>query len=241
MTVTVVRPEAAEVAAEITARELNRVLGMPRERELEGDLADRAAGARAWYAAHGTPYVRVYRYDLADIVFEGVTLSNGQRLAGERLAEHLRRYDAHAIAAIAVSAGVEVDDASADAWQEDRPDEGYFLERFGVAVVERLLFRTTLDFCQQSELAGETLTPHLSPGCGRWELAQQHVLYTMLFPEAERGPITLLESGGLVPKNSLLAVAGITRGAVAHSRTDACRSCSLARCGFRRAPYGGSL
>lgn len=241
MTIASQLPDPGAIAAEITPQELNRVLGMPRERGLDGDLAERAAGARAWYAAHGTPYVRVYRYDIAEIGTDAVTLAGGRRLMGERLAEHLRRYDAHAIAAIAVSAGAEVDEASAAAWQDDRPDEGYFLERLGVAVVERLLFRTTLDFCQHSGQAGETLTPHLSPGCGRWELAQQHVLYTMLFPEDERGPISLLESGGLAPKNSLLAVAGITRGAVVHSRTDGCRSCSHQKCGFRRAPYGGPL
>jgi hypothetical protein len=241
VTITIQLPDPGEIASEITPQELNRVLGMPRERELDGDLAERAAGARAWYAQHGAPYVRVYRYDVAEIGADGVTLAGGQRLTGERLAEHLRRFDAHAIAAIAVSAGVEVDEASAAAWHDDRPDEGYFLERLGVAVVERLLFRTTLEFCQRSGQAGETLTPHLSPGCGRWELVQQHALWALLFPEEERGPITLLESGGLAPKNSLLAVAGITRGAVVHSRTDGCRCCSLVRCGFRRAPYGGSL
>jgi len=239
VTLAILHPDAAQLAREIGAGEFNRVLGMPRHRELEGDLAERAAWARAWYAEQGTPFVRVEQHAVTEPSADTVLLADGRRLAGRALADHLRRYGAHALAAIAVSAGAELDVASAALWQEGRPDEGYFLERFGVAVVERLLFRTTLEFCQRSGQAGETLTPHLSPGCGGWELAQQHALWSLIYAEGERAPVALLESGGLRPKNAILAVAGITRMAVNHSPFDACRSCSLDRCGFRRAPYGG--
>jgi hypothetical protein len=232
-------PDAGELAREIDAEELSRLLGLPRHREFDDELAERAAWARTWYAERGTPYVRVRRYGIAELAEESVLLEDGRRLAGSGLVEHLRRYDAHALAAIAVSAGDAMDEACAALWREGRPDEGYFLERLGVAVVERLLFRTTLEFCQRAELAGETLTAHLSPGCGRWELSEQHALWGLLFPDGEPGPMTLLESGGLSPKNSILAAAGITRIAMTHSPADACRSCALSRCGFRRAPYGG--
>jgi hypothetical protein len=91
--------------------------------------------------------------------------------------------------------------------------------------------------CQVSEGSHETLTPHLSPGCGNWELEHQRTLWTAIFPDGDLGPITLLDSGGLSPKNSILAAAGVTRLAVSASPFDACRSCTLERCGFRRAPY----
>lgn len=239
MTVATFHPDAGELAREIDAEELSRLLGLPRHRELDGELAERAAWARAWYAERGTPYARVHRYAIVELAEQSVLLEDGRRLSGRGLAEHLRRYQAHGLAAIAVSAGDAMDAACAALWREGRPDEGYFLERLGAAVVERLLLRTTLEFCQRAELAGETLTPHLSPGCGRWELGEQHALWGLLFPDGEPGPMTLLESGGLTPKNSILAAAGLTRRAMTHSPSGACRSCGLAHCGFRRAPYGG--
>ena len=54
------------------------------------------------------------------------------------------------------------------------------------------------------------------------------------------GPLTLLDSGMLTPKNSLLAVRGLTRQAVAPTAADACRACDLSPCSFRRAPYRGA-
>ncbi len=239
MTVETQHPDAGEVVRGIGAGEFNRVLGLPSHRELEGELAERAASARAWYAEHGAPYVRVHQHAIEDIGTDSVLLDGGRRLSGQRISEHLRRFQAHALAAIAVSAGLELDEASAARWRDARPDEGYFLERLGVAVVERLLFRTTLEFCQRAGQAGETLTPHLSPGCGGWELSEQQALWALAFPGGEPAQIRLLASGGLVPKNAILAAAGVTRSAVRHSPRDACCSCSLSRCSFRRARYGG--
>jgi len=231
--------DPAAVAAAVDPGEYRRLLGMPREGPLEGLLAERADWARAWYAEHGRPYRAARRHDLTVIDDQGVTLADGTRLQGKALVHHLRRYDCHGLVGVAVTAGPEVDRACAALWAEDRPDEAYFLERFGVAVVERLIFAATLEGCQTAESARETWTPHLSPGCGDWELAQQHTLWRAIFPDRSLGPIDLLPSGGLHPKNSLLAAAGITRGTVAPSPLDACRSCRLDRCRFRRAAYRG--
>src|SRR5262249_41514608 len=134
------------------------------------------------------------------------------------------RWNAHAMVGLAITAGAEVDEATDAMWKDGRPDEGYFLERFAVAVVERLLFRATLGACQVAHDSDETLTPHLSPGCGAWELEHQHRLWDTIFPAGELGPIRLLASGGLSPKNSILAAAGVTREAVAPSPLDGCRS-----------------
>jgi hypothetical protein len=230
-------PDPAQLAAEVEPREFNRLLGIPRDRELEGLLAERADWARGWYAANGRPYLAARRHGIVMLGTDIVRLESGVELGGRAFTDHLRRYGAHAMVGMAVSAGVEVDVACDEMWKDGRPDEGYFLERFAVAVVERLIFAVTLGSCQAAEEGQETLTPHLSPGCGEWELSQQHVLWTTIFPENALGPIRLLESGGLSPKNSILAAAGVTRTAVAASPLDACRSCRLTRCGFRRAPY----
>jgi hypothetical protein len=232
--------DPAEIAGEIEPTELNRLLGMPRGRELEGELRDRAAWARDWYARHGKPYLTARRHEVAAVATDGVTLENGLSFASRALAEHLRRWEAHAMVGLAASAGVAVDLASDQAWKEGRPDEGYFLERFGVAVVERLVQTATLRLCRAAEETDATLTPHLSPGCGAWELEHQRILWQAIFPGDELGPIRLLESGGLAPKNSILAAAGVTRRQVALSPLDACRACDLARCKFRRTPYVGA-
>jgi hypothetical protein len=48
--------------------------------------------------------------------------------------------------------------------------------------------------------------------------------------------LSMLDSGMLRPKNSVLAAFGLTRGTVPPSPADACRDCDLDPCGFRRAP-----
>jgi hypothetical protein len=232
------RPEAARVLREIVPAELNRMLGLPRHRDLQDGLAQRAVWARQWYGRHGHPYIRLQRHAIAALGSRGVLLEGGRHLPGRALADHLRRYTAHALVGIAVSAGAEVDQASAEAWGDSRPDEGFFLARLGAAVAEQLLDSAIGELCRRSEPEGETLTPHLSPGCGGWELDHQRALWKAVFPEAEGPPMRLLESGGLLPNNAMLAVAGITRQVVRASPRDACRSCRLPRCGFRRAPYG---
>ncbi len=240
MTATILAIDPAQVAGEIDPAELSRLLGMPRERPLEGLLAERAEWARDWYARHGKPYLTARRHEIAAIDQDAVRLEDGRTFPSRALADHLRRWEAHGLVGLAVSAGVEVDEASAAAWSEGRPDEGYFLERFGVAVVERLVHTATLRLCQAAEGGDATLTPHLSPGCGSWELEHQRLLWDAIFHDGALGPIRLLESGGLTPKNSILAAAGVTRRAVAASPLDACRSCDLARCRFRRAPFRGT-
>lgn len=240
MTLDLHQPNPAAIAAEVDPVEFNRLLGMPHHRPLEGLLAERAEWARAWYAEHGRPYLIARRHDIEAFEEGAVLLPGGHRLAGQALLAHLKRHKAHGVVGLAVSAGPEVDAACEEMWRDDRPDESYFLERFAVAVVERLIFAVTLGSCQVAESAGETLTPHLSPGCGEWELSQQHTLWAAIFPAGELGPIRLLDSGGLAPKNSILAAAGVTRAAVSSSPLDACRSCRLERCRYRRAPFRGS-
>jgi hypothetical protein len=234
---TAVEIDPRAIAAEVESAELARLLGLPRGRELEGTIAERAAWAREWYAANGRPFTRARRHAIEELGPDRVRLAGGREFASAAFARHLGRWNAHAMVGMAITAGAEVDEAAAVMWREGRPDEGYFLERFAVAVVERLVFRATLGACQVARDTDETLTPHLSPGCGAWELEHQHRLWETIFPNGELGPIRLLESGALSPKNSILAAAGVTREPVAPSPLDACRSCRLERCRFRRAPY----
>ena len=234
-------PPAADLAGEIAAGEYLRLLGLPRSRPLDGELSQRAAGARSWYAAHGRPFVAARKVGIARLEEAGIEVETGQSFVSRTLAGRLRAGEAHALLALAVSAGAEVDEAARRLWEEDKPDESYFLDRFGVAVTERLVFWAMRWFCRQSEPLGETVLPHLSPGCGGWDFADQVKLMTVLSEgPAGPGPLRMLPSGMLEPKSTLLAALGVTRRQVSPSPADACKACDLSPCAFRRAPYGRS-
>lgn len=234
-------PPVRALAEEVTPAEYARLLGVPRARELEGDMAERARASRAWYAAHGRPWVAARRVAIARLDADGVALETGDVFRSRALAERLRAGEAHALLALAVSAGSAVDEESQRLWEQGRPDEAYFLDRFGAAVAEHLVFWASVWICRRSGAGGETVLAPLSPGCGGWDLEEQAKLMRLIEDAAEgaRGPLRMLPSGMLAPKNSLLAVRGLTRRLLALTPADACCSCDLAPCAFRRAPYQG--
>ena len=232
---------AAGLVDGIGDADLARLLGMPRHRPLEGAIAERAAGARSWYSEHGRPRIFSRRAEVEAVEPRAVRLANGRRLEGEALSRRLRDGRAHAALAVAVTAGPEVDAETERLWAAGLPDEAYFLDRLATAVVERLVAGATLHLCREGSAAGETALPHLSPGCGAWELAAQHEVWGWLSGGASGealAPLSILESGMLSPKLSILAVVGLTRAAGAAQGEVGCRSCDLPRCAFRRAPFG---
>ncbi len=242
-------PQAARLVGEVREHELLRLLSMPRGHALEGDLRDRAESARAWYAEHGRPYAAARRAAIRSCEGGSVCLDDGTELRSAVLAERLRQGEAHGVVAFAATAGREVAEEVTHRWATDRPDEAYFLDRFAVAVTERLVFWAAGELCRASEPSGETLLPHLSPGCGQWDLADQHRVMALLggvaaasgdaSPGGERvrlGPLDLLRSGALHPQHSLLAVLGVTRRVGTSAPEDLCRDCDLTPCAFRRAP-----
>ena len=249
MTAATLPVPALEIAAAVAEREFLRLLQLPRNRPLEGDLRERADGARDWYTRHGQPFAAVRRVGLGALGPATVTLETGEVLSGAALADRLRAGEAHAIVAVAASAGPEVAEESARLWAAELPDEAFFLDRFAAAVTERLVFWTAAALCRESEPAGETLLPHLSPGCGQWDLAGQHRLMALLTGQARAdgapdglaslGPVSLLPSGALRPQHSVLAVFGVTKRMFAATPDDLCRSCDLDPCAFRRAPFAG--
>jgi hypothetical protein len=241
-------PEGPKLAGEVRDSELLRLLSMPRGRALEGDVRDRAEDARAWYAENGRPYASARRAAIRSCEGGSVRLEDGTELRSTLLGERLRQGQAHAVYALAATAGREVADEVARRWATDRPDEAYFLDRFAVAVTERLVFWAAGELCRASEREGETLLAHLSPGCGQWDLADQHRVMALLVEtvspgvtsEGERvllGPLELLPSGALHPQHSLLAVLGVTGRLSSTTAEDLCRDCELSPCAFRRAPF----
>ena len=234
-----VEPPAAEVAASITPEEYARLLLMPRHKILEDELAMRARQARAWYARHGRPWIGARRVDVTRLDDDGVTLATGQSFCSPALAARLRAADSHAVVAVAATAGAEAEAEYRRHWSEGRPDEGFFVERFAVGVTEELVRQACLWACRTSQAAGETALFHASPGCGSWPLEEQGKLMAALAGGADAavGPVKMWPTGALSPVHSVLALVGLTRRQVAPTPADACRSCDLEPCSFRRAPH----
>jgi len=229
---------ASELAGEVSVEDYTRLLGMPRFLPLAEDLASRAAAARLWFIAHAHPTVALRRLALEPCTGDTVTTETGATFASPTLCAHLRGAGAHALLALAVSAGPEVDAESARLTAEGKPDEAFFIDRFGAVATQRLVFWAVRRQCREASPRGETLLPHLSPGCGGWAFEDQPGLLRLLAPGgAPPVPLRMLESGMLTPKNSLLALVGVTRRVLAPAAKDVCDTCDLVPCSFRRAPY----
>lgn len=166
-------------------------------------------------------------------------LANGAAFASPALAERLSAAGATAVAAAAVSAGGEVDERSAGLWRGERPDEAYFLDRFGAAAAEHLA--AWIGARLRDAASGDALAalPGYSPGYRGWPLEEQRVLARCLDGALPMpADFEVLASGMTRPKNTLLAAFGLTAeraAAGAAWERHKCSWCSLAGCGFRRA------
>jgi hypothetical protein len=229
---------AAAVADEVSAEDYSRLLGLPRGRPLGEDFGPRAEAARAWFVAHARPTAASRRLAIEPCADDMVTTETGATFASPTLAAHLEEGGAHALVALAVSAGPEVDAESQRLTAAGRPDEAYFIDRFGAVATQRMVLWAVRHLCREASPRGETLLAHLSPGCGGWAFDDQPALLRLLAPGGEPPvPLRMLESGMLTPKNSLLALAGVTRRTLAPAAKDVCHACDLAPCAFRRRPY----
>ena len=130
-----------------------------------------------------------------------------------------------------------MDCATQQLWREEKPDEYFFLEMYGSAVVEHLVAAAGARLCAWAEERGMAVLPHYSPGYPEWDIADQPRLLQLVHG-ALPCPIRALDSGMLSPKKTLLAVFGLTHQTTGLARlTDLvpCANCSLTPCQYRRA------
>jgi hypothetical protein len=233
-------------AINVEPAEYHRLLGYPRQRRPEGRALELIEWARHWYQEHGRPWVaarQVSTVSLRDthVQIEGVSFS------AERLHHRLRHADAESAVLVAVSAGPELEDEAHNLWADGKPDEYFFLEVFGSAVVEHLTTMTGARLCAWAEERQWAVLPHDSPGYPGWDIAEQGSLLEVIRSTPTiplRGPIEVLDSGALKPKKSLLAVFGLTAHTDRLERLTAlvpCHNCSYTPCQYRRGPYKRSV
>jgi hypothetical protein len=211
--------------------EYRRLLGYPRDHEMSDRALELAAGASEWYRQHGRPWVYARQVDVERV--DGFT--------SPRLTAMLRQAEAHSAFLVAVSAGPETEAHAHTLWLEDKPDEYFFLETLGSAVVEHLITTAGARLCAWADGEQMAVLPHYSPGYSQWDIAEQGQLLSLIESRAELpGQLETLESGALRPKKSQLAVFGVTRHTDRVRRLadlSPCQNCSLANCQFRRVPY----
>jgi hypothetical protein len=227
---------------EVQRAEYKRLLGYPPQRALSPRARQLARWARAWYAKHGRPWTYARQASRLDIT-SGSVLVDGAPFASQRLQHTLQLAEAHSVVLVAVSAGPEIEQEAQRAWQDGKPDEYFFLEMFGSAVVERLTTMVGAGLCAWADGQGMAVLPHYSPGYSGWEMAEQPRLLELIRQTRQHalpGEVSVLDSGMLRPKKSLLAVFGLTRHADRVGRLTElipCEACSFQPCQYRRRPY----
>ncbi len=236
--------ELAGTLAEVNVvpEEYARLLGYPRGHVLEGRARELAGWARNWYAEHGRPWFYARQAESFSLA-SGSIVIDGVPFTSQRLHTTLQQAEAYSVVLVAAGAGQEAEDESRRLWEDEKPDEYFFLEIFGSAVVEYLTTTTGARLCAWAEEQGIAVLPHYSPGYPDWNVAEQPRLLELMrrtrgtaFPS----PVEVLDSGMLRPKKTLLAVFGLTRH-TEHLRPLTslipCESCSFGPCQYRRAPY----
>jgi hypothetical protein len=229
---------------QVREAEYKRLLGFPERHPLEGRALELAQWARDWYSRHGRPWLyarETGRLELGN----GALQIHGREFASKRLHEQLAQAEAAGGVLAVVSAGPECEAMAHQLWQEEKPDEYFFLEIYGSAVVEHLITYAGGRICGWAEPAGMAVLPHYSPGYTGWDVADQVKLFELLRDgQAFPGELQVHTTGMLRPKKSLLALFGLTRRLdLMRSIHDLvpCENCSLPDCGYRRAPYRQAL
>src|SRR5262249_41072973 len=191
--------------------EYKRLLGLPPLYVLAGRVRELADWARAWFAELGKPWVYARRTPIE--LTKDTLRINGAGFTANRVHDQLANAQAHAAFLVAVSAGKECEEEARRLWSEGKPDEYFFLEVFGSAVVEHLITRAGARICAWAEQHRMVALPHYSPGYSGWDVSEQSQFFTALRQDANGafpGEISVLESGMLQPKKSLLALIGLT-------------------------------
>lgn len=230
-----------DVTVDVPRAEYHRLLGYPPGHAPDERVDRLIVVTESWYAAHGKPwiYLREATLDLrADrLVIDDVEFNSPQ------LHRHLRQAGARRVMLAAVGAGAAIAARSAELWQQGKPDEYFFAEVYGSAVVEHLVATLSGRICDLAEPSGLMAIPHYSPGYAGWDVAEQNRLFDVITARLERElpeAVEVLSSGMLKPKKTLLGIFGLierTPAALATPGLIPCERCAFEPCQYRRAPY----
>jgi hypothetical protein len=222
--------------------EYQRLLGFPKNYLMQGRMRELADAARHWYAENGRPWFYARQMG-APMLEDGKLRIGGTEFSSQSLHDQFAEARADGAVLVAVSAGRECEEHTQQLWKESKPDEYFFLEMFGSAVVEHLVTVVSGRICGWADQHSAAALPHYSPGYSGWDISDQVRLWDLFRQTGAAhldGRLAVLETGMLRPKKSLLAVFGITRHlekARSLAKLIPCETCSLSHCQYRRSPY----
>ena len=229
-------------AVEIQEAEYQRLLGYPKNRALDGRARELAEGAHQWFSKNGRPWLIAREAPSLEIKNECVCIA-GTEFSSKKLRDILSEARTRSTLLVAVSAGKQCEEHARELWEEGKPDEYFFLETYGSAVVEQLITVASGQICAWADGNKMAALPHFSPGYSGWDIAEQIPLWKLIqrnmngnFP----GELEVLSSGMLRPKKAQLAVIGVTtdlENAKRFQKLIPCQSCSLPNCRYRRGAY----
>ena len=220
--------------------EYQRLLGYPPGHTPSDRARELAEWARGWYQERGNPWI--YGRRAESLEMDGASLRvDGEEFHCAPLQRTLREAQAEVLYVVAVGAGPEAEMEAQRLWQEEKPDEYFFLEVYGSAVVEALIAMAGARLCAWADSHGMAVLTHYSPGYSEWDIAEQGRLVRVLKQGGTLpGPLEALESGALRPKKSLAGIFGVTPHVDLAGRLAGmvpCEQCLLAGCQYRRTPY----
>jgi len=222
--------------------EYQRLLGFPKNYSMKGRMRELADAARQWYAENGRPWFYARQINALELA-SGKLHVGGTEFSSKQLHDQFAGAQADSAVLVAVSAGRECEEYAQQLWRESKPDEYFFIEIFGSAVVEQLIAVASGHICGWADHNGSAALPHYSPGYSGWDISDQVKLWNLIRQSGTAhldGRLGVLETGMLRPKKSLLAVMGVTRNlekARGPAKWVPCENCSLPQCQYRRAPY----
>jgi hypothetical protein len=236
--------ELADTApvVDIQPAEYNRLLGYPPGWTFEGRAQELADMAACWFVKNGRPWVYARQAESLQAVNGSIQI-DGVSFHSPRLQSTLQRAEAHSVILVAAGAGAELEREAQVRWQDEKPDEYFFLEMYGSAVVERLVTMTGARLCSWAEQQEMAVLPHYSPGYPEWDISEQSRLLGLMTESGRKrlpSPLEALCSGALRPKKSLLAVFGLTHHVERVRPLTGlvpCENCSFTPCQYRRAAY----
>jgi hypothetical protein len=198
---------------EVEEQDFKRFLRLPPLREFPGPVAENAAWARSWYAAHGRPWMCAAFLPASAEPGAGVMIA-GRPFGGTELGRRFVGITGAAV--VAASAGPEAEAEAAARWAASEPDLYYFLECFASAVVEALLAESRRRLVGWGQARGLEISAHYCPGYPDWTVGDAPRLLELLAAGRELpGPLDTLSSGMLRPKKSQLAAVGFAAAGAA--------------------------
>lgn len=240
--------ELIDIVPDINVQETEykRLLGYPGDYVLHGQVGELMDLTRRWYTEYGRPWIYARRAETLDLV-DARLIIDGMEFASKRFHGQLTDAQAHQIIMVAVSAGKSLEEKARQLWREEKPDEYFFMEIYGSAVVEHLITTAGARFCEWGDQHRMAVLPHYSPGYPGWDISDQNKLLRLIQDNRRHDipeEIRVMESGMLRPKKSLLALFGITSRLDRVERLTTlvpCKNCSMPSCQYRRVPYKNSL